>query len=428
MFNLDPFSGVVIGGMVLFATVVLISTIRRLTVIVPPNAAAVITGRGRALSSGRRIGYRVVSGGRTLRVPIIEEVKHMSLATIPIELSVHNAFSKGGIPLTVQAVANVKIASEPEASFHNAVERLLGKTPAQIEGLAKETLSANLRGVLATLTPEEVNEDRLRFAAELTQEADQDLHKLGLQLDTLKIQNVSDDVGYLAAVGRRMTAEVIRQAEIAESDNRRQQEVAKARNEKQVAEEWTQTRVRQAQLNQEGEAAERLAKVNVEIAEVERQRALEQQHIERDKLRLQAETVIPAQAEQAAAEAAARGAAASILENGRAQAQVLQMLAEQIRAAGDQAVAVFLAEKLPALLGVAVEAVKGIEIDRVVVLDGGRGDAVAAAANQRVHAALRVIEAMSSVLGLDVQKLIEAAARQVTTAAPALEVVPTPRS
>ena len=81
----------------------------------------------------------------------------------------------------------------------------------------KETLEGHLRGVLATLTPEEVNEDRLKFAQALMDEADTDFDKLGLHLDTLKIQNVTDTTNYLESIGRRRIAEVIRDAEIAES-------------------------------------------------------------------------------------------------------------------------------------------------------------------------------------------------------------------
>ena len=113
---------------------------------------------------GLEVGYRTVTGGRTLRIPIIERVHWLSLGTIPLELSVSDAYSKGNIPLTVQAIANIKFASTPETVFNNAIERLLGKTISEIEALAKETLTGNLRGVLAKLTPEEVNEDRLGFA------------------------------------------------------------------------------------------------------------------------------------------------------------------------------------------------------------------------------------------------------------------------
>ena len=206
MENLLSQVGLVIGGVVLALIILLILTVKSLIVIVPPNIAAIITGRKRVVADGDTLGYRTVTGGRTLRIPIIEQVNWLSLSTIPLELTVDDAFSKGNIPLTVKAIANVKIASDPEMVFNNAVERLLGKNINQIEALARETLTGNLRGVLAKLTPEEVNEDRLGFAKHLSDEADHDLKKLGLQLDVLKIQHVADRVGYLASIGDKRTA------------------------------------------------------------------------------------------------------------------------------------------------------------------------------------------------------------------------------
>ena len=421
---MEALTGTLIAaGIVVAAVIVLLVTIKSLIVIVPPNSAAVITGRSRQLTDGRGVGYRTVIGGRTLRIPIIEEVAWMPLATIPIELNVQNAFSKGGIPLSVQAVGNVKVASEPEATFNNGVERLLGKRVEEIEELAKETLSANLRGVLATLTPEEVNEDRLKFAAQLLEEADQDLQKLGLQLDTLKIQNVTDEVGYLAAVGRAKTAQVLKGAQIAEAQNEaetkqrqaeamRVAEVARAEAEIAVASARNELRVKQAQLNQQAETTERVAKVEAQRAEVEAQQHLEVQRIELQKKKLQADVVEPAEAQQRAAEAQARAEAAPILESGKAQVEVLRLLYGQIRDAGDQGFAVFMAEKLPALLHTAVDAVKGIDIDRLVVMDGGAGDGVGNAANQRINAAYRTLEGLGSAFGIDIQSVLQGAARR----------------
>lgn len=425
---MDAFQGTLIAaGVVVAAIVVLLMTIKSLIVIVPPNSAAVITGRSRQLADGRGVGYRTVIGGRTIRVPIIEEVSYMHLATIPIELNVQNAFSKGGIPLSVQAVGNIKVASEPEATFNNGVERLLGKRIEEIEDLAKETLSANLRGVLATMTPEEVNEDRLKFAAQLVEEADQDLGKLGLQLDTLKIQNVTDEVGYLAAVGRAKTAQVLKSAQIAEAQNEaetkqrqaeamRIAEVARAEAEIAVASARNELRVKQARLNQDAETVERVAKVEAHRAEVEAQQTLESQRVELQKRKLLADVVEPAEAERRAAELRARAEAAPILENGKAQVEVLRLLYEQIKNSGDQGFAVFMAEKLPALLHTAVDAVKGIEIDRLVVMDGGSGDGVGNAANQRVNAAFKTLEGLGSAFGIDVQSVLQGAARRVENA------------
>lgn len=416
------------AGLVFAAIGLLLLTIKSLMIIVPPNSAAIITGRNRMLTDGRGVGYRAVIGGRTIRVPILEQVAWMPLSTIPIELNVANAFSKGGIPLSVQAVANVKVASEPETTFNNGVERLLGKSVDEIEELAKETLSANLRGVVATLTPEEVNEDRLKFAAELLQEADQDLQKLGLQLDTLKIQNVTDEVGYLAAVGRGKTAQVLKSAEVAEAQNQaetkqrqaeamRTAEIYQAEADIAVAVARNTLRVRQAELNREAETAERVADVEAQRAEVEAQQNLESQRVELQKRRLLADVVEPAEANRKAAELRARAEAAPILENGKAQVEVLKLLYSQINSAGEQGFAVFMAEKLPLLLGTAVDAVKGIEIDRLVVMDGGAGDGVANAANQRINAAYRTMEGLGSALGIDIQQVLQAAAARSGTKA-----------
>jgi len=416
--------GITVAVTILVVIVVAVMTIRSLIVIVPPNRAAVLTGRTRQLPSGEKVGYRSVIGGRTLRVPIIESVQHVSLETFSIEISVANAFSKGNIPLNIEAIAAVKIASQPATVFNNAVERLLGKTEGEITHLAKDTLMGNLRGVLATLTPEEVNEDRLGFARALSEDAGEDLAALGFHLDVLKIQNVSDERGYLEAIGRKRAAEAVRDAEIAEADatsetrqrqaNARQDaEIKEAEAAVRIAEAQNQLRVRKAELDREAQIVERTAVVKAQESEVEAQKALESRRVEREKLRLQADVVEPANAERTAAKARAEGEAAPILEQGRASAQVLQMLYDQVKAGGDQALAVLLAEKLPQLLQTAVQAVEGVDIDRVVVLDGGSGTGVGNAVNQRVHGALGTVEAISAAVGLDIQSVLKAAARKV---------------
>jgi flotillin len=409
----------------LVVVVVAVLTIKSLIVIVPPNMAAVLTGRNRTLPSGEEVGYRSVSGGRAMRVPIIETVQYVSLETFPIEISVTNAFSKGNIPLNIEAIANVKIASEPETVFNNAVERILGKTEDEIVSMAKDTLMGNLRGVLATLTPEEVNEDRLGFASALAEDAGEDLSALGFHLDVLKIQNVSDERGYLEAIGRKKSAEAVRDAEIAEADaaaeTRQRQatarqvaEVKEAEADVTIAEAQNLLRVRKAQLDQEAQIAERTALVKAQEAEVEAQKALESRRVEREQLRLQADVVEPANAERAAAKVRAEGEAAPILERGRASAEALRMLYEQVKDGGDEAFAVLLAEKLPELLETAVGAVEGVDIDRVVVLDGGSGEGVSNAVNQRVHGALGTIEALSAAVGVDIQEVLQNASKRVT--------------
>lgn len=422
---MDPISGAVIaGGVVLAAVLLALLAIKNLIIIVPPNEAAVITGRKRALPSGEDVGYRSVIGGRTLRIPIIEVVEYVMLETIPIEISVTNAFSKGNIPLNIEAIANVKIASEPETVFNNAVERLLDKTPNEIRELARDTLMGNLRGVVATLTPEEVNEDRLGFAKALSDEAGEDLAALGFHLDVLKIQNVSDERGYLAAIGRERAAHAVRDAEIAEADAeaatreraaeaKQRAEVREAEAEIAIAEAQNRLRVRQAELDQEGLTAEKISRVRADEAEIEALKLLEMKRVEREKERLRADVVAPALAEREAAQARAEAEAAPILERGKANVQVLELLYEKLREGGDQAFAAFLAEKLPELLRISVDAVKDVDIDRLIVLDSGEGGGTANAANQRVRGALGTIEGLAASLGIDIEGALRGAAQRV---------------
>jgi flotillin len=431
--------GIAAGLVVLTAVFIAIWTVKTLIIIVPPNQAAVITGRRRTIGAEKAVGYRTVIGGRTIRIPIIETVHYLSLETIPLEIQVNNAFSKGNIPLSVQAIANVKIASEPETDFNNAVERVLSKAPREIEALAKETLMGNLRGVLATLTPEEVNEDRLAFAQNLVAEAEEDLKKLGFQLDVLKIQNVSDEVGYLDAIGRKKTAVVKKEAEVAEAENeaetrrrqaeyRQQAETAEAEANIAVAEAHNRLRVRQAELDRLAETAEKVARVAAEQAEVEAQRELERQRVATETERLAAAVIAPAEAERRAAEERAKGEAAPIIERGRAQALALEALRRQI-SEGEDGFAIFMAEKLPSLLETVASRIEGIDIDRMIVFDGGDGAGLANAAAQRVNGTIRTLEQIAGAFNGNWDGLLwgvaARAAGQRATDGGALVAVPT---
>jgi flotillin len=291
---------IVLGFVALFLVVAAIFTIKSLIVIVPPNQAAVITGR-----KAEDKTYKTIRGGRALRIPIIEKVDHIPLTTMPLDIRVQNAYSKGNIPLAVQAVANVKVGWTPPEVFDNAIERLLPFDRKAVEAQATETLAANLRGVLATMTPEEVNEDRIKFAEKLEDEATGDLAKLGLVIDTVRIQNVSDDVDYLASVGRRKTAEVVRDAEISEAQTRAETQEKSALADQQAriarAEADARAKEREAKSKQEADIAAAKAE-----AETKREQAL----AERSARIAQAEADAEAKESEAAARQRADVAAA----------------------------------------------------------------------------------------------------------------------
>ena len=376
-------SAIVAGIAVALAVFFVILIVRSLIVICPPNRVAVISGRKRTLSDGRTVGYRILKGGRTLRIPLIERVAWMDLNTIPLEVSVTNAYSKGAIPLNVQGIANVKVSSG-EGLLENAAERFLHVDHMHIGKIAKETLEANLRGVLATMSPEEVNEDRLKFSQQLIDEADDDIKTLGLELDVLKIQNVTDDVNYLESVGRRLTAEVIRDARVAEANRtaeseqaeasaRRTAQVAQIEADKKIVEEQNALRVRTAELEAISRAREEEALVAGETAKAVASQELETERIELEKRRVEADVVVPARADLEARQLQAQAEAATIVEDGKAQVEVFKRLTDQYQAAGADGHDVLVLNMLPDLIDKIVATVQNVSIDRVAVVDTGAG-------------------------------------------------------
>ncbi|MBL8291188.1 MAG: hypothetical protein JNN08_05105 [Bryobacterales bacterium] len=215
---------------------------------VAPNMVAVFSGRKRALTDGRTVGYRMVRGGAALRIPLLEKVDYLSLNVMTIPLEIKRAYTLKGVPMSVKAVANVKIRSD-ETAMHAAAERFLGMTHDNMQRVIFQTLEGHLRSILGTLTVEEVNSDRGSFAQKLTSEAAADLEKMGLGVDVLTIQEVSDEEDYLNALGKRRTAEVKRDATIGEAEATRD------------------AKIRSAQALQEGERAKLAADAEIAMAQ-----------------------------------------------------------------------------------------------------------------------------------------------------------------
>ena len=400
---------ITVAVIVVLAIMLVLISVRSFIVICPPNLVAVISGRGKE----GQPGYRVLRGGRTLRIPLLEKVGWMELNTIAIDVNVQNAYSKGAIPLSVQAVGNIKISSR-EGVLDNAIERFLDRPTEYVQKIAKETLEANLRGVLATLTPEEVNEDRLKFAQTLIDEADDDMRTLGLDLDVLKIQNVTDEVDYLDSVGRRRTAQVIMEARVAEAERqteaqeaeagaRRRAEIAQINANLDIVEKTNALRVRQAELDALGIAKEREAEVAGEKAKAVAEQSLETERIELQKRRLEADVITPARAEKEAKELRAKGEAAKIIEDGAAQIEVFRRLIEQYQAAGADAEQIFVLNMLPDLLGQIVDTVKGVAIDKVTVIDSGNGSqGIPEVMSQLPAAVIKLTEQIETATGINI--------------------------
>ncbi|HEX4452025.1 MAG TPA: SPFH domain-containing protein [Kofleriaceae bacterium] len=408
-----------IAGVGLFAIIIalLVITIilRRMVYICPPNAVLIFSGGHHKLADGRTIGYRVVQGGRGIRIPLVEVVDRMDLTNMMIELKVGGAYSKGGIPLNVQGVANVKVSSKNE-QLANAIERLLGMSREQIMAIARETLEGNLRGVLSTLTPEEVNTDREKFAGELLHEADHDLARLGLELDTLKIQHVSDDKGYLSSIGRRQTAELFKRSRIAEAENaalaaennaqnQQNQGIAKLDAEIRTVRAEGQRRVAEAQTRKGALIAESKGQVLAQLAKVTADLDVQRARVAQVRFQLTADRVKPAEAKKMQLVQEAKGKASRIIEDGKATASAIRALGATWAKAGDSARQIFVAQKLEQLVGTMMQTVGEISIDKLTVIDkelAGNGG------NFAVKAAV-TNEQLKQMLGVDLAALAQRA-------------------
>ena len=325
---------------------------------VSPNRAAVISGRSRKLPDGTVVGYRLVRGGATLIVPFLEKVEYLSLNVLTVPLATSRAYTVQGVPVSVKAVANVKIKGDDE-SMRAAAERFLGMQPDEFHRLVFQTLEGHLRAILGTLTVEEINNDRQSFAQKLTTEAAGDLEKMGIGLDALTIQEISDDEGYLDALGQRRTAEVQRDAEIGKAEALRDskikaalamQEGEKVRLESEalISASTRETEVKRAQYQAEirreqatseqaGPLSEAKARqevvaeeVRIERIRTQEQIGVQEQEVLRREKELEATVVKKAEAERRAAVLLAQGQQeAAILEaEGRKQALIANAEAE----------------------------------------------------------------------------------------------------
>jgi flotillin len=409
----EVFGGISAGIAVLLVLMVIYRYLLR---ICRPNEILIFSGRKHTASDGRVVGYRVVFGGRGVRVPVVETVHRMDVSLISVPIAVTGAYSEGGIPLNVHAIANIKVSTDRKF-IGNAIERFLGKDRTEIARVVKETLEGHLRGVLATLTPEELNEDRLKFARQLEASSGPDLEKLGLELDVLKIQHVSDDRNYLESIGRQRIAEILRSAEVSESDAARaaaqSEAAARARGEvamtnakASVQRKGNELRQIKAEVDAEARGEEVRAEAAGQQARAEAELALQQIRGELEQLRLAAEVTIPAEVDAQIKELAAAGQAASIAADGEAQAASLAEVAAAWNDSGGRAMDMFVLQHLDQIFGDVARAAARIKIEQVNLIDGGDGKTIPsyAAAYPATMAAL--FEQVSKTLGIDIAKVI----------------------
>jgi flotillin len=199
---------------------------------VGPNQVLVISGRRREMLnpvSGQRerIGFRVVKGGGTFIIPVLERVDILSMEILTIEVEVRSVYTVEGVPVHVDGVAQIKIRGE-DAAIYTAAEQFLSKGPDGIIYVAHETLAGHLRAILGMLTVEEIYKDRDAFAQKVLEVSGGDLANMGLEIVSFVIKDIRDDKEYLESLGRTRTAEVKRDAVKGEAEAQRDATIAQA--------------------------------------------------------------------------------------------------------------------------------------------------------------------------------------------------------
>ena len=393
----------------------------------PSDKILVIYGKTGKNATGSISSARCIHGGAAFIWPVFQDYAFLDLKPISIECNLTNALSKQNIRVDVPCRFTVGISTEPE-NMTNAAERLLGLSVDSIQNIATDILFGQLRLVIATMDIEEINADRDKFLANVSTNVEAELRKIGLKLINVNVTDIRDESGYIEALGKEAAAKAINDAKKSVAEQNRFGEIGKAEADRdkdiRIAETTRDTRIKTAEANAlavEGENQSKITIANSNAARREKEaeadriavaaekvqaaKALEEAYkserdaelarAAREEATQKANIVVPAQIDkeraiiEAEAEAEqirrkAKGEADAIFAKMDAQARgMLEILTKQAdgfrglvgAAEGDaqKAVLMMIADKLPDLVKTQVEAVKGINIDKVTVWDTGNG-------------------------------------------------------
>lgn len=357
---------------------------------------------------------KCVHGGGAFVWPVVQDYAYLSLTPISIEANLTNALSRQNIRVDVPCRFTVGISTEGE-SMNNAAERLLGLTPNDIQEMARDILFGQLRLVIASMSIEELNSDRDKFQESIMTNVEIELKKIGLKLINVNVTDIKDESGYIEALGKEAAAKAINEAKVSVAEQEKIGEIGRAEAQKEtrirtseanakaiageneakvaIANSEALRREKEAEAGRRATAAEKVAQAKAleeaysaereaEMARAERERASQQANVivaqEVEKRRV----VIEAEAEAEQKRVQARGEADAIFAKMEAEAKGLyEILTRQaqgydkmIQAAGGDATKAYtllLLEKLPELVRTQVDAIKGINIDKVTVWDNG---------------------------------------------------------
>ena len=194
-------------------------------------------------------GTRIVKGGGTIIYPMIEQCRELSLELMSFDVAPQQSlYTKQGVAVTIEAVAQIKVKSDPE-SIRTASEQFLTKRPEQREGLIRLVMEGHLRGIIGQLTVEQIVKEPEMVADRMRSTCADDMNKMGLEVISFTLKEVRDKNEYITNMGRPDIARIKRDAEVAAAEADRDIAIKRAESQRAAA-------VAKAQADQERVAAE----------------------------------------------------------------------------------------------------------------------------------------------------------------------------
>ena len=382
----------------------------------PSDRIMVIYGKVGKNADGTARSSKCIHGGAAFVWPVIQSYQYLDLTPISIAVDLRSALSRQNIRIDVPSIFTVGISTEPGV-MQNAAERLLGLKLSEIQELAKDIIFGQLRLVIATMDIEEINTDRDKFLEAVSRNVETELKKIGLRLINVNVTDISDESGYISALGKEAAAKAINDAKknvaekerdgsigeaLAQKDQRIQ--VASANSMAIQGENNAKIEVANSEAVRREKAAEAM-RLAIAAEKVQAAKALEEAYVAekeaelsrsaREKATLEADVIVKAEINkreiELAAEAEAEkirrqaaGEADAIYAKMEAQARGMQEILQKqaagfekiVAAAGGDAknaMMLMLADKMENLMKIQVEAIRDLKIDKVTVWDSGAG-------------------------------------------------------
>ncbi|MGZ4833159.1 MAG: flotillin family protein [Terriglobales bacterium] len=252
----------VMVGLAIMAVLFIIGVLTRLYRIAGPNEALVITGI-------RSQQGRIVKAGGSIVLPLVEQCRLLSLELMSFDVAPQqDLYTKQGVAVTVEAVAQIKVKSDPE-SIRTAAEQFLNKTPQIREGLIRLVMEGHLRGIIGQLTVEEIVKQPEMVAERMRSTCADDMNKMGLEVISFTIKEVKDKNDYISNMGRPDIARIKRDADIAAAEAERDTAIrrAVAKREASVAEAQADQERVLAQTLSQAKQAEATRDLNIKQAQ-----------------------------------------------------------------------------------------------------------------------------------------------------------------